>query len=246
MPEIREADKKKQCLLYIFHSRSVVAMYESKLPWSIQPVVAGVQLGNSLFLTALPMVVKERCINATRDSLNSTSMDSWQSTMSSFYMTYKILGQLMPILPGLFLAWLGDRGWRKTPIVVPLIGFILSRLVMLLMLTLDWPLEVLWVEVTLSGLCGGFVVFWGGTMTLLSLSSAEQDRSRLMMRAELTNGIAGVVGCVASGHLFDLSAAGLRPGVMTVVVCLLLYAFCVLYIIFFLQVSVCVVWLFVA
>lgn len=216
-------------------------MYESKLPWSIQPVVAGVQLGNSLFLTALPMVVKERCINAT----NSTSMDGWQTTMSSFYMTYKILGQLMPILPGLFLARLGDRGWRKTPIVVPLIGFILSRLVMLLMLMLDWPLEVLWGEVTLSGLCGGFIVFWGGTMTLLSLSSAEQDRSRLMMRAELTNGIAGVVGCVVSGHLFDLTAAGLRPGVMTVVVCLLLYAFCVLYIIFFLQVSVCVVWLFV-
>ncbi|XP_070765868.1 solute carrier family 46 member 2-like [Enoplosus armatus] len=213
-------------------------MYESKLFWSIQPVVAGVQLGNSLFLAALPMVVKERCINATRDSsLNSTSADSWQSTMSSFYMTYKILSQLMPIFPGLFLAWLGDRGWRKTPIVVPLMGFILSRLLVLLMLMLDWPLEVLWVEVTLSGLCGSFIVFWGGTMTLLSLSSADQDRSKLMMRAELTNGIAGVLGCVASGHLFDLTAAGLRPGVMTMLVCLLLYAICVLYMLSFLQVQ---------
>lgn len=140
--------------------------------------------------------------------------------MSSFYMTYKILSQLMLILLGLIVAWLGDRGWWKTTITVPLTGFNLSRLVILLMLTLDCPLEVMWVGVTITGLCGGLPVFWGGTMTLLSLSSDQQDRSRLMMRAELTSGIAGVVGCVASGHLFDLTAAGLRPGVLTMVVCL--------------------------
>lgn len=77
-------------------------------------------------------------------------------------------------------------------------------------------------------------------MTLLSLSSAEQDRSILMMSAELTSGVAGVVGCVASGYLFGLTAAGLRPGVVTVTTSLLLLALCVLYIVFFLQVSVCV------
>ncbi|KAI3356919.1 hypothetical protein L3Q82_003350 [Scortum barcoo] len=81
----------------------------------------------SLFLTALLMVVKDQCINSTTESLNSTSTDSWQSTMSSFYMMYKVLGQLTTVLPGLFLARLGDRGWRKTPIVVPLVGFILAR-----------------------------------------------------------------------------------------------------------------------
>lgn len=222
-------------------SFSVITMYESKLQWSLQPVIASVQIGNSLFMTALPMVMKERCINATRDpALNSTSMDSWQSTMSSFYMTYKILSQLLPILSGLFLAWLGDKGWRKLPIVVPLMGFILSRSVMLLMLTLDWPLEVLYVEVTLTGLSGGLIVFWGGTLTLLSLSSTKEDRSRLLMRAELTSGIAGVVSCVVSGHLFDVTAAGSRPGVMTMVVCLLLNAICMLYVLLFLQVSVCV------
>nr|XP_046254202.1 uncharacterized protein LOC124064049 [Scatophagus argus] len=218
--------------------KMIFTMYESKLHWHIQLVAAGVQLGNSLFLTALPMVLKERCINSTRDSLNTTSTNSWQSTVSSFYMIYRLMCQLIPILPGLFLAWLGDRGWRKTPIVVPLIGFMLARLVMLLTLTLDWPMEVLFLEGTITGLCGGFTVFWSGTMTLLSLSSAQQDRSRHIMTAELTNGIAGVVGCVASGHLFGLTAAGSRPGVMTVVVCLLLYGFCLLYSLFFLRVSV--------
>ncbi|KAM7405388.1 hypothetical protein PAMP_012655 [Pampus punctatissimus] len=210
-------------------------MYESRMHLSIQLVVVGVQLGNSLFFTSLPMVVKERCINSTK---NSSSMeDSWQTSMSNFFMTYRVLSQLMPILPGLFLAWLGDMGWRKTAIVVPLVGFMLARLVMLLMLTLDWPLEVLWVEVTLTGLCGGFVVFWGGTMTLLSLSSVEQERSKLMMRTELIKGIAGFTGCVASGHLFDFTSGSLRPGVINMFVCLLLNAFCVLYILFFLQVE---------
>ncbi|KAM3617553.1 uncharacterized protein V6R79_008068 [Siganus canaliculatus] len=206
--------------------------------WSIQPVVAGVQLGSSLFLTTLPMVVKERCVNISGDdALNSTLTDSWQSNMSTFYMTYKSLSQVLPVISGLFLAHLGDRGWRKSPIVVPLIGCILSRLVMVLMLMQDWSLEVLWIEVTIRGICGGLPVFWSNIMALLSLNSTQQDRSRLMMRAELTKGIAGAVGCVVSGHLFNLTPSGSRPGVLTMVVCLLLYACCVLYIVFLLQVG---------
>ncbi|XP_078144452.1 solute carrier family 46 member 2-like [Centroberyx gerrardi] len=196
-------------------------------------------------MTALQIIVKDRCTNASNatnstnsSAINSTSMeDSLQNAMSSFYMIYRPLIQLVPILPGLFLAWLGDRGWRKAPIVAPLVGFMLSRLLLLLMLLLDWPLEILWPEAILLGLSGGFGVYWGGTMALVSLGSTEQDRSKFMMRAELVNGLAGLVGCAVSGHLFSLSTGSLRPGVVTMVVCLLLYAFCLLYTIFFLQVK---------
>nr|XP_057908603.1 thymic stromal cotransporter homolog [Doryrhamphus excisus] len=202
--------------------------------WGIQLVATGVQLGNSFFLTVLPIVVKERYIIAS----NSTKMeDNWQISVSSFFMTYRVLCQLVPILPGFFLAWLGDMGWRKSPIAVPLLGLILSRLVLLLMLILDWPLEVLWVEVIITALCGGSTVFWSGIMTLLSLSSTGQDRSKLLMRAELINGISGVVGCMTGGHLYDLSSPTLKPGAITLLVCLLLHAFCMVYIIFFLQVK---------
>ncbi|XP_054640332.1 thymic stromal cotransporter homolog isoform X2 [Dunckerocampus dactyliophorus] len=200
--------------------------------WGIQLVAAGVQLGNSFFLTVLPMVVKERYIVAS----NSTQADdSWQISVSSFFMTYRVLSQLVPILPGFFLAWLGDIGWRKSLIAVPLLGLMLSRLVLLLMLLRDWPLEVLWVEVLITALCGGSTVFWSGIMTLLSLSSTGRNRSKLLMRAELISGISGVVGCMTGGHLYDLSSPTVRPGVITFLVCLLLHAFCMLYIIFFLQ-----------
>ncbi|XP_054640340.1 thymic stromal cotransporter homolog isoform X3 [Dunckerocampus dactyliophorus] len=202
--------------------------------WGIQLVAAGVQLGNSFFLTVLPMVVKERYIVAS----NSTQADdSWQISVSSFFMTYRVLSQLVPILPGFFLAWLGDIGWRKSLIAVPLLGLMLSRLVLLLMLLRDWPLEVLWVEVLITALCGGSTVFWSGIMTLLSLSSTGRNRSKLLMRAELISGISGVVGCMTGGHLYDLSSPTVRPGVITFLVCLLLHAFCMLYIIFFLQVG---------
>lgn len=214
-------------------------MDDNSLQWSIHPLIAAVQIGNSLYVTALPMMMKDRCINSTRDGAsNSTSEDSWQNSMSSFYMTCKILSQLLPIIPCLFLARLGDRGWRKVAIVVPLLGLILARVVMLLMLTLDWPLEVLYMEVTLAGVCGGVTAVWGETLTLLSLSSTKQDRSHLLMRAEVTNGIAGMMGSVASGYLYSVTAAGFKPGVMTMMLCLLTNVICTLYVIFFLQVSV--------
>ncbi|XP_061648831.1 solute carrier family 46 member 2-like isoform X2 [Phyllopteryx taeniolatus] len=152
-------------------------------------------------------------------------------------MTYRVLSQLVPILPGLFLAWLGDMGWRKSLIALPLLGLMLSRLVVLFMLILDWPLKVLWVEVIITGLCGGTTVFWSGIMTLLSLCSTGQDRSKLLMRAELISGLSGVVGCLTAGHLYDFSSPTLRPGVVTLLLCFLLHASCILYVIFFLKVG---------
>ncbi|XP_053705650.1 thymic stromal cotransporter homolog [Synchiropus splendidus] len=209
-------------------------MRDRHIHWTIHLPVAGVQLGNALFLTALPMIVKQRFTNGS--ALNSTTSDhDWQTSVSSFYMYYEIFSQLIPIFPGLILAWLGDLGWRKTPIIVPLVGFMLSRLVMLLTLTLEWPLEVVWAEMTVLGISGGFSVFWSSTLTLLTLSSAEQDRSKLMMRLELTSGVSGVVGCVVSGHLFDVTFGGLKPGVLTMAVCLLLYVLCILHVLLVLQ-----------
>ncbi|XP_049608382.1 solute carrier family 46 member 2-like [Syngnathus scovelli] len=207
------------------------------LVWSIQLVATAVQLGNAFFLTVLPMVVKERYVNATSQSITNQSCleESWQVSVSNFFMTYRVLSQLVPILPGLFLAWLGDMGWRKSLITFPLLGLMLSRLVVLLMLMLDWPLQILWMEVIITGLCGGSAVFWSGIMTLLSLSSTEEDRSKLLMRAELLSGLSGVVGCMTAGHLYNISSPTLRPGVVTLLLCFLLHASSMLYVIFFLQ-----------
>ncbi|KAM9829478.1 solute carrier family 46 member 2-like isoform 1-T1 [Syngnathus typhle] len=209
------------------------------LVWSIQLVATAVQLGNAFFLTVLPMVVKERYVNATSQSVTNRSCleESWQVSVSNFFMTYRVLSQLVPILPGLFLAWLGDMGWRKSLITFPLLGLMLSRLVVLLMLMLDWPLQILWMEVIITGLCGGSAVFWSGIMTLLSLGSTGEDRSKLLMRAELLSGLSGFVGCMTAGHLYNFSSPTLRPGVVTLLLCFLLHASSMLYVIFFLQVG---------
>lgn len=215
-------------------------MHRDHLLWSIQLVAAGVQLGNAFFLTVLPMVMKERYVNATSQSDTNLPLleDSWQVSVSSFFMTYRVLSQLVPILPGFFLAWLGDMGWRKSLIMLPLLGLMLSRLVVLFMLILDWPVQILWVEVIITALCGGSTVFWSGIMTLLSLGSTRQERSKVLMRAELISGLCGVVGCMTAGHLYNFSSTTLRPGVVTLLICVLFHGSCMIYVIFFLQASV--------
>lgn len=214
-------------------------MFDSSLQWSLHPLIAAVQTGNSLYVTALPIIIKERCLNYSRDggSPNSTAEDGWQKSISRAYTTCRILSQLVPIVPCLLLARLGDRGWRRVPIAVPLLGLILARVVMLLMLTLEWQLEVLYLEVALAGLCGGVMAVSGGTLTLLSLSCTKQERSLLLLRAEVTSGVAGMFGSVASGYLYNVTAGGLKPGVVTMMLCLLINATCTVYVLFFLEVS---------
>lgn len=209
-------------------------MFDSSLQWSLHPLVAAVQTGDSLYLTALPIIIKERCLNSSR---NSTAEDAWHKSISRVYTTCSILSQLVPIVPCLLLSLLGDRGWRRVPMAVPLLGLVLARLVVLLMLTLGWQLEVLYMEVVLAGLCGGVTTVTGATLTLLSLSCANQERSLLLMRAEVSRGVAGMFGSVASGYLYNVTAGGLKPGVVTISLCLLINATCTVYVLFFLKVS---------
>lgn len=70
---------------------------------------------------------------------------------------------LTPLLSAYWLGWLSDRYHRKIAICVPLLGFLLSRLALLLKVLLDWPVEMLYGAAALNGLCGGFSAFWSGS-----------------------------------------------------------------------------------
>ncbi|KAJ3606010.1 hypothetical protein NHX12_028053 [Muraenolepis orangiensis] len=200
----------------------------------VEPLVALQQLGSALFDTALQMVVKDRCSGG--GELNST-MDSRQKAMSDFYMTYNLLAKLTPIVPAIILAKMGDRGWRKVPIFTPLVGYMASRLILLLVIVLGLPIQAMWLGVTLQGLSGGFCSIWAAVMTIVSLRSAEHQRSVMMMRVELLYGLAGLLGSLASGHLFQLYGSSLGQGTVLVGVSLLLYALCLLYAVFLLETS---------
>lgn len=135
------------------------------------------QLSSTFFDTALLMVVKDRYANSSYPGLSRE--DSQQRAMSNFYMIYNLIVKLTPILPALLLARLGDRGWRKAPIVVSLSGYLLARLSLLLVLLLHLPLEVMFGVVVVFELGGGFCAFWSGVMTLLSVSTTTEERSQV-------------------------------------------------------------------
>lgn len=203
-----------------------------------EPVIVLHQLAGALFDTALQMVVKERCANITAPggSVSSTDNDR-QKAMSDFYMKYEFIIKLTPILPALLLARLGDRGWRKAPVVTPLVGYLLSRLTLLLLIVLRSPLEVMYVGAALYGLTGGFCSYWAGVLTLVSLGSTARDRSKAMITVELLYGTAGLVGSLVSGHLFQLHSSSIGQGTVLVGLSLLLYLLCLLYSLFLLQVK---------
>uniref|UniRef100_A0A8C9XA34 Solute carrier family 46 member 2 n=1 Tax=Sander lucioperca TaxID=283035 RepID=A0A8C9XA34_SANLU len=202
-----------------------------------EPVVVLEQLGSTLFETALLMVVKDRSVNATYPDAHLSREDSQQKAITDFYMAYNLIIRLLPILPALLLARLGDRGWRRAPIVVPMSGYLLSRLALLLVVVFRLPLEVMFGAAVVFGLSGGFCAYWPGVMTLASLGSTATDRSKVMMKVELLYGAAGLVGSLVSGHLFLLYSFSLKHGIVLLTVSALLHLLCLIHSIFLLQVK---------
>ncbi|KAA0703695.1 Thymic stromal cotransporter -like protein CE11 [Triplophysa tibetana] len=197
----------------------------------IVPLVFCAQVASSFFDTALQMVVKERC------TTNSTDPDSEQKSITNFYMTFNMINKFITIVPALILAKVGDRGYRKVPIMVPLVGYFVSRALLLLDIVLEWPLKVLFAVPVIHGLCGGFASYWAGVMALVSLRTSDEKRSLHIMRTELVFGIAGFIGSLASGHLFNLYTVDLKHGVLLSGLSVLLYFLCLVYAIFILRVG---------
>ncbi|XP_030598209.1 thymic stromal cotransporter homolog [Archocentrus centrarchus] len=201
----------------------------------IEPIIVLEELGSTLFDTALQMVVKDRYANATEPG--HSAEDAQQKAITDFYMTNNLIIQLTPIIPALILAKLSDRGWRKAPIVTPLTGYLLSRLILLLVVVLRLPLQVMYGAGVLFGLSGGYTSYWPGVMTVVSLDTTATDRSKVLMKVELLYGIAGLVGSLVSGHLFCLYSSSLGNGTVLLIVSTLLHLLCLLHSIFLLQVK---------
>ncbi|XP_019937628.1 solute carrier family 46 member 2 [Paralichthys olivaceus] len=202
----------------------------------IETVVVLEQLASCFFDTALLLVVRDRSSNASYPGLSEEA--SRQRAMSDFYMTYNLIVSLVPILPALLLAKLSDRGRRKAPIVVPLGGYVLSRLGLLLVLIVGLPVQLMFGAAVLFGLSGGYSAFWPGVMTLASLGSTATDRSKVLMRVELLYGAAGLVGSLISGHLFLVNSSTLGDGVVLLIVSTLLNLLIFIHSIVLLQVKV--------
>uniref|UniRef100_A0A3B1IGE3 Solute carrier family 46 member 2 n=1 Tax=Astyanax mexicanus TaxID=7994 RepID=A0A3B1IGE3_ASTMX len=193
----------------------------------VEPVVFCAQVASAFFDTGLQMVVKQRSQNSTSNSSTTDHQDHSQNIIANFYMIFNMLTKFVPIIPALVLARIGDRGYRKVPIVVPLVGYTVSRALLLFVILLDWRIEVMYAAPVIHGLCGGFSSYWAGVMASLNA----------IMRTELVYGMAGFLGSLASGHLFQLYSVDIKQGVVLASMSVVLYVFCLLYATFVLKVS---------
>ncbi|XP_029441810.1 thymic stromal cotransporter homolog [Rhinatrema bivittatum] len=193
----------------------------------IHPVVAGAQIGCSFYDTGLLMVVKN--YYSQSNSSVSTREEEQQKAISNFYIIYNLVLCLSPLPTAYILARLGDEKNRKITICMPLCGSLLSRIMLLLVILQDWPIEVIYGSAVFSGLTGGFTAYWAEIMALAALSSSENGRSLKLTIIELTYGMAGFIGSLASGHIFIKYKNSYRQGTILISSSIGLYAFCLFY-----------------
>ncbi|KAJ7425120.1 Thymic stromal cotransporter like protein [Pitangus sulphuratus] len=202
----------------------------------IEPVVASSQVASAFYDTALLLVVKNY-YNQTNGTAPSHALeDAQQKAVSNFYIIYNLVLGLSPLVSAYGLSKLGDRIHRKIPICFPLLGYLGSKTLLLLLILLGWPIEVMYGAAALNGLTGGFTTLWAGIMALGSLGSSESRRSLRLIVIELVYGLAGFGGSMASGYLFVGFSDHYREGTVLVCCSIACYAFCLLYSIFILTV----------
>ncbi|KAM6467930.1 solute carrier family 46 member 2 isoform 1-T2 [Liasis olivaceus] len=199
------------------------------------PLVAGAQLASAFYDTGLLLVVKNY-YNQTNSSSVHSSEEAQQKAISNFYIIYNLVDGLTPLVSAYGLSRLGDQRNRKISICVPLAGYLLSRFLLLLLILLAWPIEVMYGAAVLHGLTGGFTTYWASIMALASQGSSESRRSLRLISIELIYGIAGFVGSIASGHLFVTFHLSYQHGMVLISCSVALYALCVIYSLFVLQV----------
>ncbi|NXM00594.1 TSCOT protein, partial [Tyrannus savana] len=200
----------------------------------IEPVVASSQVASAFYDTALLLVVKNY-YNQTNGTAPSHALeDAQQKAVSNFYIIYNLVLGLSPLVSAYGLSKLGDRIHRKIPICFPLLGYLGSKTLLLLLILLGWPIEVMYGAAALNGLTGGFTTLWAGIMALGSLGSSESRRSLRLIVIELVYGLAGFGGSMASGYLFVGFSDHYREGTVLVCCSIACYAFCLLYSIFIL------------
>ncbi|NXE10836.1 TSCOT protein, partial [Lophotis ruficrista] len=213
---------------------SMVGMTEMRM-WT-EPVVAGSQVASAFYDTALLLVVKNY-YNQTNTTAPSHALeDAQQKAVSNFYIIYNLVLGLSPLVSAYGLSKLGDRMHRKIPICFPLLGYLGSKTLLLLLILLGWPIEVMYGAAAFNGLTGGFTTLWVGVMALGSLGSSESRRSLRLIIIELVYGLAGFLGSMASGYLFVGFSDRYQEGTVLVGCSIACYAFCLLYSIFVLTV----------
>ncbi|XP_067824097.1 solute carrier family 46 member 2-like [Heptranchias perlo] len=195
----------------------------------VEPVVVVTNVANSLFDTALLMVVYGR-LNGTATG----NSDLAQKEVARFYMIYNMIYSLAPLLTTVMLGRWADRYGQKVLLVVPLLGYLLGRLLLLFTQIFQLPVSVMYGSAVINGLSGGFPAYWSGINAITALRSGTARRSLRLNMLEVASGMAGLLGSIVSGHFF-LVKINNQHGLLLICICLSLYLLSLLYSAFILR-----------
>ncbi|XP_072924997.1 solute carrier family 46 member 2-like [Hemitrygon akajei] len=195
----------------------------------VEPLVFVTNVANSLFDTALLMDVYDRLNGTTAEN-----SDVAQKEVAQFYMIYNMVYSLAPMLTTVLLGRWADSQGQKVLLVVPLLGYLLGRSLLLFTHVFHWPISVMYGSAVINGLTGGFPAYWSGINAIAALNSGEARRSLRLNMLEVTVGVAGLLGSVVSGHFFLIKINN-EHGLLLICLCLSLYFLLLLYSAIFLR-----------
>ncbi|GCB68452.1 hypothetical protein scyTo_0000880 [Scyliorhinus torazame] len=172
--------------------------------FSLIEIVVGLQqIAGAFYDTSLLMLVQDRSQSNQTNSATSGNRAQQHHDISRFYMIYFNLLRISSLPLTYYLSDRGDKDSnRKITICVPLLGYLVSRPLLLFVILFDWPLEVMFATALVNGLTGGSSAFRAGVMAFASDTSSEEKRSSRLNRVKLAYGAAAMLGSIASGHLF--------------------------------------------
>lgn len=162
------------------------------------------KLGSSFFEMALTLTVYNRSLE-----MAGGHPDQAQATSSSFFLIHSIISAVGAMISSFPLGRVADRQGPKVLMVIPQLGALIGMCFLLVFLMVKLPLEFLFLGSTLYGLSGGPPAYWAGVVALASLSSKQKHRTLKLNVVDLCVGIAGVLGGLLSGYVYQLGHQGL-------------------------------------
>ncbi|XP_021335666.1 solute carrier family 46 member 2 [Danio rerio] len=185
----------------------------------VEPVVVINKLGTSFFEMALTQTVYNRSMKATAGDSNQA-----QAMSSRFLLIQSVLSSVMAMLSIIPLSRMADHHGPKVFLVSSQMGSVLGMFTLVIFMYCEVPLEFLYLGSLLHGLSGGGPMFWAGVAALASLSSEQRKRTLKLNIVDFCFGIAGVVGGLLSGYLYQVGPSVLLLTAILITAVALLYS----------------------
>nr|XP_021328126.1 thymic stromal cotransporter homolog isoform X2 [Danio rerio] len=185
----------------------------------VEPVVVINKLGTSFFEMALTQTVYNRSMKAAAGDSNQA-----QAMSSRFLLIQSVLSSVMAMLSIIPLSRMADHHGPKVFLVSSQMGSVLGMFTLVIFMYCEVPLEFLYLGSLLHGLSGGGPMFWAGVAALASLSSEQRKRTLKLNIVDFCFGIAGVVGGLLSGYLYQVGPSVLLLTAILITTVALLYS----------------------